>query len=77
MLSVSPCSQSTGGNNPALIGQQIIEIKQAFSVSTLVHAKKNKTGANAQREGYAISPVKKIYSHLLGYRESCATQLNS
>lgn len=57
MLSVSPCSQSTGGNNPELIGQQIIEIKQAFSVSTLVHAKKNpKIGANAQR-GISRKPL--------------------
>lgn len=42
VLSVSPCSWHTGGNNPALTGQQITGIIQAFSVSTLVHAKKNK-----------------------------------
>lgn len=54
MLSVSPCSQSTGGNNPALIGQQIIEIKQAFSVSTLVCAKRKQNGSKCT-EGEAIS----------------------
>lgn len=51
MLSVSPCSQSTGGNNPALIGQQIIEIKQAFSASTVVCAKKAQNGSKCTERG--------------------------
>jgi len=66
---MSPRSQRTGGNNPALIGQQITGIKQAFSVSTLAHAKKNKIGANATERGRRHQPpVKKIYSHFLEYR---------
>lgn len=57
MLSVSPCSQSTGGNNPALIGQQIIEIKQAFSVSTLVRAKKNQNVSKCTERGICHQPL--------------------
>lgn len=57
---MSPCSQCTGGNNPALAGQQITGIRRVFSGSDLANAKKHRKGANEIERDMSPAPAKKI-----------------
>lgn len=66
---MSLCSQCTGGNNPALAGQQITGIRWVFSGSDLASAKKHRTGANEIERDMSPAPCKENL-------QSCAAQGN-